>query len=154
MRSIGRRPRVTRSILSAFQSRASLHATLTRFGARGGRIADSPLERFCFVDNSDEAARRHAWPLVVAMMERFAKTGATHMANRTIPETDIDPERFYGEVALIGSPDTVAERIAAVRAKYGVGCINLRPSFWGTCPADLQALTVERFATLVMPKLA
>jgi alkanesulfonate monooxygenase SsuD/methylene tetrahydromethanopterin reductase-like flavin-dependent oxidoreductase (luciferase family) len=141
-------------ILSAFQSRTSLHETLTRFGEAGGRIADSPIERFCFVGESDEAARHHAWPLVVAMMDRFAQTGATQMANRIIPESDLDPERFYNEVALIGSPATVAARIAALRADYGVQCINLRPSFWGSCPANLQALTVERFARDVAPKLA
>ena len=141
-------------ILSAFQSRASLHETLTRFGEASGRIADSPIERFCFVGESDDAARHHAWPLVIAMMQRFAKTGATQMANRIIPESDIDPERFYNEVALIGGPTTVAARIADLRTEYGVQCINLRPSFWGSCPANLQALTVERFATDVAPKLA
>ena len=141
-------------ILSAFQSKASLHETLTRFGGGGGRIADSPVERFCFVGESDAAARNHAWPLVVAMMQRFAKTGAAQTANRIIPETDIDPQRCYNEVALIGGPATVAAKIAALRAEYGVQCINLRPSFWGSCPAHLQALTIERFATDVVPQLA
>jgi alkanesulfonate monooxygenase SsuD/methylene tetrahydromethanopterin reductase-like flavin-dependent oxidoreductase (luciferase family) len=139
-------------IAGAFQSRPSLSATLGRYHGAGGRVADSPVERFCFVAESNADARRDAWPLVVALTERFKKTGDEQMPNRIIRQTDFDAERFYNETAIIGDAETVAARIAVLREEHGVGCINLRPSFWGSCPPELQRLTVERFAADVMPR--
>jgi alkanesulfonate monooxygenase SsuD/methylene tetrahydromethanopterin reductase-like flavin-dependent oxidoreductase (luciferase family) len=139
-------------IASAFQSGASLRAAFDLYSGAGGHVVDSPIERFCFIADSNAAARRDAWPLVVALTERFQKTGTEQMANRIVDQTDFDAERFYNETAIIGDAETVAGKIAALRDKYGTGCINLRPSFWGSCSPELQRLTVERFAADVMPR--
>jgi alkanesulfonate monooxygenase SsuD/methylene tetrahydromethanopterin reductase-like flavin-dependent oxidoreductase (luciferase family) len=141
-------------ILSAFQASASLHDTLSRFADQGGRLADSPIERFCMVAESDQAARQQAWPLVQALVQRLTNSGTASLANAIIAEHETDPHRFYDEVALIGSAETVAARITALRDRCGVHAISLRPSFWGSCPAELQRETVARFAADVMPKFA
>jgi len=141
-------------ILSAFQASNSLRDTLSRFADQGGRLADSPIERFCMVAESDEAAFQQARPLVQRLVQRFTQSGTANLSHTIIDAPEIDPLRFYDEVALIGGAETVAARITALRDGRGVQSINLRPSFWGTCPAELQRETVARFAADVMPKFA
>jgi len=141
-------------ILSAFQASISLHDALRRFAGQGGRLADSPIERFCMVAESDEAAYQRAWPLVQRLVQRFIRSATASLSNTIIDAPELDPLRFYNEVALVGSAETVAARIMALRDGCGVQSISLRPSFWGSCPAELQRETVARFAAEVMPKLA
>jgi alkanesulfonate monooxygenase SsuD/methylene tetrahydromethanopterin reductase-like flavin-dependent oxidoreductase (luciferase family) len=139
-------------IMSAFQSRISLRKCLDRFASGGGNRAGSPIERFCFVADSNALARQQAWPLVVGLTERLRQNGQQQQSNRIFAEAELDPERFYNETAIVGDPHTVAERVASIRDEYGVNAINLRPSFWGTCPPGLQRTTVELFAAEVMPR--
>lgn len=140
-------------ILPAFQDSISLRDTLRRFADHGGRVSDSPIERFCMVAESDQAAHQHAWPLVQRLVQRFIDTGAASLSNAITGLPETNPRRFYDEVALVGGAETVAARIAALRDRCGVHAISLRPSFWGSCPAELQRETVERFAADVMPRL-
>ena len=48
----------------------------------------------------------------------------------------------------------MARRVAELRDELGVQYVNLRPSIGGNCPPALQAVTVELFATEIMPGLA
>jgi hypothetical protein len=69
-----------------------------------------------------------------------------------------DPVRLAGDIAtldmLSGGRETVARRVAELRDELGVQYVNLRPSIGGNCPPALQAVTVELFATEIMPRLA
>lgn len=57
-----------------------------------------------------------------------------------------------GEYAIVGSPDTVAEKLSANIERLGVG--NLLGLFQlGTLPADDTRRNLELFAAEVMPKL-
>lgn len=140
-------------ILSAFQPDAVIGRDLRAFADSGGDVANSPVARFCLVAESDAAARAVAWPLVVALCERLRGGGLAAQAYRVSQEADLDPEHFYQETAIIGGPETVARRVASLRDGHGVRYINLRPSFWGTCPLPSQQTTVELFATEVVPRL-
>jgi alkanesulfonate monooxygenase SsuD/methylene tetrahydromethanopterin reductase-like flavin-dependent oxidoreductase (luciferase family) len=139
-----------RLLLSAFQTDTSIQTSLTAFEARGGRVADSPVAKFCLVAPTDAQARELAWPLVTALCDRLRKSGLEEQANKNIAGSDLDPEHFYRETAIIGSPATVIGRIEELK-QIGVRCINLRPSFWGSCPLPVQQNTTKLFAEAVMP---
>lgn len=144
-------------ILSAFQNDETIGRHLGRFADAGGSVADSPVQRFCFVAESDEAARAAAWPLTVDLCERLrqrALAGQGYQAYKVFREADLEPERFYNETAIIGGPETVARRVAALRDAYGIQYLNLRPSFLGGTPLQQQKTTVQLFATEVIPRLA
>ena len=57
-----------------------------------------------------------------------------------------------GEYAIVGSPDTVYEKLVENIERLGTG--NLLGLFQlGTLPADLTRRNLELFATEVMPRL-
>ncbi len=61
-------------------------------------------------------------------------------------------EVVSGHYAIVGSPDTVAELLAADAERMGVG--NLLGLFQlGTLPAEDTKRNLELFSTEVMPKL-
>jgi alkanesulfonate monooxygenase SsuD/methylene tetrahydromethanopterin reductase-like flavin-dependent oxidoreductase (luciferase family) len=69
-------------------------------------------------------------------------------------ETDLEPERFYPETAIIGGPETVAERIRQQRDEHGVRCVNLLASFFGSLPEHMLRRSLQLFAGEVIPQLA
>lgn len=139
-------------ILSGSQSPTSLRRYLELFGSQGGDVRNAPVERFCFVAESDAQARERAWPLVTKLAEQI-RTLTEARAQHFTSDEDLEPDRFYHETVIVGSPETVAQRVAELRDGLGVGYINLRPSLRGICPLSLQRITVELFATEVIPCL-
>lgn len=125
--------------------------TSALFAGHGGRVADAPVERFCFVAESDELARQQAWTLVVALAGQQRRAGADQRPGRITTEADLEPERFYRETAIVGGPDTVTRRIRGLH-EQGIRYVNLRPSFTGICPMPLQRTSVALFARHVMPR--
>ncbi|MGH3778239.1 MAG: LLM class flavin-dependent oxidoreductase [Pseudonocardiaceae bacterium] len=140
-------------IQPAIQSPASLRHCLRLFSAHGGEVTRSPVERFCFVAESDALAREQAWPLVVELAQRLRRNAAGAATHPLTSDDDLEPERFYQETAIVGGPETVTRRIAALRAEHGVHYVNLRPSLSGLCPLSLQRITVALFAAEVIPAL-
>jgi alkanesulfonate monooxygenase SsuD/methylene tetrahydromethanopterin reductase-like flavin-dependent oxidoreductase (luciferase family) len=57
-----------------------------------------------------------------------------------------EPERWSREVAIVGGPETVAERIAALRAEFGFGSLQLVTGFLGNLPQEDVVRTLELFA--------
>lgn len=141
-------------IQPAIQSPASLRHCLGLFSAHGGGIARSPVERFCFVAESDAQARKHAWPFVVELAGQLRRKATGGDPHPLTSDDDLEPERFYQETAIVGGPETVTGRIAALRAEHGVQYVNVRPSLSGLCPLSLQRTTVALFAAEVIPALA
>jgi alkanesulfonate monooxygenase SsuD/methylene tetrahydromethanopterin reductase-like flavin-dependent oxidoreductase (luciferase family) len=140
-------------IASAMLSQTSLARFLSGFADQGGPVAESPVERFCLVADSDAAARELALPLLRRLTERYGR-GVSPEPPGLANGDDLDPERFCDETALVGAPDTVAGQIAELRDQCGVGYVNLRPSLTGLCPLPQQRTTVALFAAEVMPLFA
>lgn len=138
-------------IAPAMLPRTALARFLADFAGHGGPVTESPVERFCLVAGSDAEARELALPLIQQLTERYSR-GISPEPPGLSAGDDLDPERFCEHTALIGSPGTVAGKIAELRDQCGVNYINLRPSLTGLCPLSQQRVTVALFATEVMPR--
>ena len=105
----------------------------------------------------DRRVRCRSPPARQPLVERLTGQLSRSWPQRVRPgpdDEDLEPERFLRDTALVGSPETVARRVAELRDELGVQYVNLRPSIGGNCPPALQAITVELFATEIMPGLA
>lgn len=138
-------------IAPAMLARDRLARFLADFANLGGVVAESPVERFCLVAETDAEARDIALPLAERITDRYAR-GLSPEPPGLADGDDLDPERFCERTALVGSPDTVAARIAELRDELGITRINLRPSLTGQCPLAQQRVTVALFAAEVMPR--
>ncbi|MCM3883281.1 LLM class flavin-dependent oxidoreductase [Frankia sp. R82] len=143
-----------RLLLPAVTTTASIAACVALYTAHGGQAADVRVERFCLVAETDEAARERATPIVVRLTRRLAALGGEEHGHQIVGESDFDPARFQEDTAVVGSPSTVARRLAVLRDSLGVERVNLRPSFSGTASLALQQSTVRMFAGKVVPLLA
>jgi alkanesulfonate monooxygenase SsuD/methylene tetrahydromethanopterin reductase-like flavin-dependent oxidoreductase (luciferase family) len=132
---------------------SSVRRCLELFGSHGGDPGEVPVERFCLIAKSDAEARRQAQPLIGLLTGQLSRSSPQRVRPGTDDE-DLEPERFLRDTALVGSPETVAGLVAELRDELGVQYVNLRPSIGGNCPPELQAITVELFATQVMPRFA
>lgn len=136
-------------IQHGIQSLSSVREALRCFIDAGGDVSSVPIGRFVYVGETDEEARRVAWPVVCQLTDRLRTIGI-HRRGRIISEPELDPERFYREVAIIGSPATCIDRIAALRDELGMRYLNCLAGFFGILPeADLRR-SLELFAREVM----
>lgn len=139
-------------ILAAARPAVAVRRGLELFAAHGGDVTTARVERFCLVGESDAQAQREGGPYVAHLAAYLRAT--TPLAQRAgLPEEAFSTERLMGETIVTGGPDTVAARIAQLREETGVQCVNVRPSLRGHCPFELQRVTVELFATEVVPRL-
>jgi alkanesulfonate monooxygenase SsuD/methylene tetrahydromethanopterin reductase-like flavin-dependent oxidoreductase (luciferase family) len=76
------------------------------------------------VGETDEAARLAARPAAEKLTAGYRRTGE-QVKRRISTEDELDTERWMHEVAIIGSPDTVAARIAALHDELGFGSVKL-----------------------------
>jgi alkanesulfonate monooxygenase SsuD/methylene tetrahydromethanopterin reductase-like flavin-dependent oxidoreductase (luciferase family) len=134
------------------QAPASMRRCLAVYSRAGGDVGRAPVGRFCYVGESDDVARREAWPTVVAQAERLRRIGLHHRGDLITTEADLEPERFSRETAIVGGPESVAERIGELRDELGVRYVNLLPSFFGQLPQDMLRRSLELFASEVMPR--
>jgi alkanesulfonate monooxygenase SsuD/methylene tetrahydromethanopterin reductase-like flavin-dependent oxidoreductase (luciferase family) len=139
-------------VLPGGRKPSAVRRNLELFGSGGGDPAEVPVERFCFIAESDAEAHRLALPLVERLTGQLAQARPEPAPLDTADE-DLDPEHFLRDTALVGDPGTVTRKIAALRDELGAQYVNLRPSIGGNCPPELQANTVELFATQVRPAL-
>lgn len=140
-------------IFSSFQSDAIVGNDIVAFAQMGGNATDSPVARFCLIAPTDARARAIARPLVEGVCVRLGDGARPPHVPDAPRNLDRNPERFLAETAIVGSPDTVVRRIRALRDDHAVRCINLRPSFLGSCPLPQQELTAKLFAREVRPHL-
>jgi alkanesulfonate monooxygenase SsuD/methylene tetrahydromethanopterin reductase-like flavin-dependent oxidoreductase (luciferase family) len=113
-----------------------------------GKPADRPvvaINRLCFVAPSDEEALREGRAYVCEVLRRYARGGA-------LSENPDDPkllERTLGDVALVGSPETVRRQMQAY-ADAGVTRFELRVAP-GDMPAELSARTIQLAGEQIIP---
>ena len=91
----------------------SIRRCIGAFKDAGGDVAQVPIGRFVVVGETDEAARQAAWPAAEKLTAGYRR-GGDQVRRRISTEEELETERWLREVAIVGSPDTVAERIAAL----------------------------------------
>lgn len=134
------------------QSVDSLRRCIRAFENAGGDAAKVPVGRFVVVGETDEAARIAARPAAEKLTAGYRRTGE-QVKRRISTEDELDTERWMNEVAIIGSPQTVAARIVALHTELGSENIQLVTGFLGNLPQTDVVRTVELFAKETRPLL-
>jgi alkanesulfonate monooxygenase SsuD/methylene tetrahydromethanopterin reductase-like flavin-dependent oxidoreductase (luciferase family) len=104
------------------QSVDSIRRCIGAFKNAGGNVAQVPIGRFVVVGETDEDARQAAWPAAEKLTAGYRR-GGDQVGRRISTEEELETERWLREVAIVGSPDTVAERIIALHAEFGFGVL-------------------------------
>ena len=133
------------------QSVDSIRRCIGAFKDAGGDVAQVPIGRFVVVGETDEDACRVALPAAERLTLGYRRSGE-QVRRRISTEAELDPERWLREVAIVGSPDTVAARIAALHDELGFGNFMLVTGFLGNLPQDEVIRTLELFASEVRPR--
>jgi alkanesulfonate monooxygenase SsuD/methylene tetrahydromethanopterin reductase-like flavin-dependent oxidoreductase (luciferase family) len=133
------------------QSVDSIRRCIAAFRDAGGDVAQVPLGRFIVVGESDAAAWKAARPAAERVTAGFRR-GGEQVRRRISTEDQLEPERWLREVAIVGSPDTVAERVAALQQEFGFGNFMLVTGFLGNLPQQEVIRTLDLFAREVAPR--
>ncbi len=133
------------------QSVASIGRCIAAFRDAGGDVAAVPIGRFVVVGETDEAAHQAAWPAAGRLTAGYRR-GGDQLRRGILTEGEHDTERWLREVAIVGSPDTVAARIAALHAEFGFGNFQLVTGFLGNLPQEEVLRTLQLFAKEVKPR--
>jgi alkanesulfonate monooxygenase SsuD/methylene tetrahydromethanopterin reductase-like flavin-dependent oxidoreductase (luciferase family) len=134
------------------QSVDSVHRCIRAFKDGGGDVANVPVGRFVVVGETDEAAFRIARPAAEKLTAGYRRTGEQIRRNIST-EAELETERWLREVAIVGSPQTIVERIAELHDALGFGSIQLVTGFLGNLPQTDVVRTIELFAKEVRPQL-
>jgi len=134
------------------QSVDSIRRCIRAFTDAGGNAAEVPIGRFVVVGETDEAACRTARPAAEKLTAGYRRTGE-QVRRRISTEDELETERWLREVAIVGSPHTVAERIVALHDELGFGSFQLVTGFLGNLPQTEVVRTLELFAREVRPRV-
>jgi alkanesulfonate monooxygenase SsuD/methylene tetrahydromethanopterin reductase-like flavin-dependent oxidoreductase (luciferase family) len=134
------------------QSVDSIRRCIGAFKNAGGDVAQVPIGRFVVVGESDKSAYQAAWPAAEKLTAGYRR-GGEQVRRRISTEDELETERWLREVAIVGSPDTVAERVTALRAEFGFGNFMLVTGFLGNLPQEAVVRTLELFAREVRPRV-
>jgi probable LLM family oxidoreductase len=100
-----------------------------------------------FIADTDEEARKIAWPRVKLFHERVGRTRGWGALTKEHFENEIEHGSMY-----IGSPETVAQKIAKAMKTLGVGRFDLVYGA-GPMPASARLHMIELYATKVIPRV-
>jgi alkanesulfonate monooxygenase SsuD/methylene tetrahydromethanopterin reductase-like flavin-dependent oxidoreductase (luciferase family) len=134
------------------QSVDSIRRCVRAFRDAGGDVVQVPVGRFIVVGEMDEEAWQAAWPAAEKLTAGYRRTGE-QVKRRISTEEELETKRWLREVAIVGSPDTVAARIADLHDEIGFGNFMLVTGFLGNLAQGHVVKTLELFAKEVMPKL-
>jgi alkanesulfonate monooxygenase SsuD/methylene tetrahydromethanopterin reductase-like flavin-dependent oxidoreductase (luciferase family) len=134
------------------QSVDSIRRCIGAFKDAGGDVANVPIGRFVVVGETDEEARRIALPAAEKLTAGYRR-GGEQVRRRISTEDELETERWLREVAIVGGPDTVVERITALHDELGFGNFMLVTGFLGNLPQQDVVRTLELFAKEVGPRL-
>lgn len=116
----------------------------------GGDVSRVPFGRFVYVGDTDESARAELWPTVLKLTERLRGFGLFKRAGILV-EWDLDPENFYRDMVIAGSPESCAKQILELNAELGITYLNALSAFFGFLPADLLERSLVRLGRDVRP---
>ena len=100
----------------------------------------------------DPTALERSFGAAEKLTAGYRRTGE-QVRRRISTEDELETERWLREVAIVGSPHTVAERIAALHDELGFGSVQLVTGFLGNLPQTEVVRTIELFAKEVRPQL-
>jgi len=101
-----------------------------------------------YVADTDEQARNDLWPHYAAMMTRIGAERGWPPASRAQFENEAGP---WGALC-VGSPETVAHKIATTSHVLGLSRFNMKYSN-GTLPHEKLVRSIELFGTKVAPRV-
>lgn len=118
----------------------------------GGDISRVPFGRFVYVSETDASARAELWPTVLKLTQRL---NGFKLFNRNgvVGERDLDPEVFYREMVIAGSPESCSEQILALNAELGINYLNALSAFFGFLPVKLLEKSLTLLGTEVGPRV-
>jgi probable LLM family oxidoreductase len=121
------------------------HQSLEQFGQSPQPVAvHSPG----YIANTDDEAKNDLWPHYAAMMTRIGAERGWPPASRAQFERESGPD---GAIC-VGSPETVALKIASTSRQLGLSRFNMKYSN-GTLPHDKLLRSIELFGTKVAPRV-
>jgi alkanesulfonate monooxygenase SsuD/methylene tetrahydromethanopterin reductase-like flavin-dependent oxidoreductase (luciferase family) len=132
------------------QSVGSIRRCIAAYRDAGGDVDQVPIGRFVVVGDSDATAWRAALPAGAKLTAGYRRSGE-QVKRRISTEAELEPERWLREVAIVGSPDTVAARIAELHQEFGFGSLQLVTGFLGNLPQEDVVRTLELVASEVRP---
>jgi len=100
------------------------------------------------IADTDEQARDELWPHYADIMGRIGRERGWGPITRAHFEQEAGP---HGAL-YAGSPETVAQKIAAAVRAIGVSRFDLKVSN-GTLPHELMMGSIERYGTVVVPRV-
>jgi probable LLM family oxidoreductase len=100
-----------------------------------------------FIAETDEEARRIAWPPYKKSHDRIGKTRGWPPVTREHFNYEIENGSLY-----IGSPETVAQKMASTIKKLGAGRFDLVYG-QGPMPASARIKMIELYGTKVIPRI-
>ncbi len=134
------------------QSVPSIRRCIAAYRDAGGDVTAVPIGRFIVVGETHDAALQAARPAAERLTTGYRR-GGDQLRRGILTEDEHDTERWLREVAVVGSPETVAERIAALHAEFGFGGFQLVTGFLGNLPQEHVVRTLELFAKEVRPRI-
>lgn len=134
------------------QSVPSIRRCITAFRDAGGDVVSVPIGRFVVVGETDKAALRVARPAAERLTSGYSR-GGDQFRRGILTEEEHDTERWLREVAIVGSPETVAERVVALHSEFGFGSLQLVTGFLGNLPQEHVVRTLELFAKEVRSRV-
>lgn len=121
------------------------HRSLEKFGKPTQPIAvHSPGH----IAATDEQAREDVWPHYLAMMTRIGRERGWPPIGRDHFEREAGPDGAL----YVGSPETVAAKIASTATMLGVSRFDMKYSS-GTLPHEKLMTSIELFGTRVAPRV-
>jgi alkanesulfonate monooxygenase SsuD/methylene tetrahydromethanopterin reductase-like flavin-dependent oxidoreductase (luciferase family) len=121
------------------------HQSLEQFGQTLQPVAvHSPG----YVANTDDEAKNDLWPHYAAMMTRIGAERGWPPASRAQFENEASPRGAL----CVGSPETVAHKIATTSRLLGLSRFNMKYSN-GTLSHDKLLRSIELFGTKVAPRV-
>jgi len=140
-----------RMIVHGINSLHVVRPLMSAFTAAGGDPKQVPFGRFVFVDETDEDARKNGWDAVSNLSGHMRRSGAG--ANRQIIafEEELNPESYYNNLVIAGSPETVTRRILALREEFGFTYLNALSALFGFLPKEAMRRSIQLLMTEVLP---
>jgi alkanesulfonate monooxygenase SsuD/methylene tetrahydromethanopterin reductase-like flavin-dependent oxidoreductase (luciferase family) len=131
---------------------ANQRRMMRAFKEAGGDVGRVPFGRFVYVSETDASAREELWPTVLKLTGRLKGFG---LFNRRgiITEQDLDPEVFYREMVIAGSPESCARQILELNAELGITYLNALSAFFGFLPLELLDHSLTLLGREVRPRV-
>ncbi|WP_244635409.1 LLM class flavin-dependent oxidoreductase [Methylosinus sp. C49] len=137
-------------ILHGITSMANQRRLLNAYVVAGGDPGRAPFGRFVYVSETDARAREELWPTVEKLTTRLRGFGLFNRKG-VVAEADLEPENFYRDMVIVGSPETCAQKILALNAELGVTYLNALSAFFGFLPLPLLEKSLALLAREARP---